>query len=192
MVKDNSEAFNCFILYFLIMLVEYFLSITANQFLQQNNSKKKQPSKNNLILQKIKKLKAEKEIYNCPSEFARAAKIEREITKLTQQLTSEDSDHTPIDSTPLGMFNSLSSLYSSRLVIANLIIKALFILSSIIFTIYYKDVYLNVRKSELLSYFFKTDSSGSANQINVLYCIFSVNYLKSKLRGLIDDIQVCI
>ncbi len=168
---------------------------SANSILNNldNNSSKKISAKE--IKEKITILKIEKEKFNCPSDFSKAAKIEREITQLTNLLASVDpDDESQIEDKEFSLMNILkgvgfemdSKFYST------VIINIVFYIINIFFVYYSSKDYLLVKSNEFLEYFFSNDEETSYCKINLLFILFGIHVVKEKIKNMYNTIKKLI
>lgn len=144
------------------------------------------------IRDRITNLKIEKEKFNCPSEYSKAAKIERDITQLTLLLaTCDPDDESVIEDKEFSFMNILkgvgfelnSKFYST------LVINIVFYIINIVFVYYSSKDYLLVKQNYFLEYFFNTDEETGYSKISLLFILFGIHLVKEKINNMYSTLK---
>ena len=132
------------------------------------------------LKKKIRNLKVEYERYNCPSDFTKAAKIQREISKL-EKLIDSDQNESISELKLSGLFN-FESIKSSMT--AALTVKLIFGIITGIYIYSTTNLYILIPQNDFLSIFFSYDKETSFLKIKFWYVIVGINLIISKLIGI--------
>lgn len=207
-VSDNYEQLIPKIIFYLFLisiksialfLIDTFFNTCKKQKRRNNNNILSQAieNKNNNITsnnselsyselkRKIDSLTIEKERYNCPSEFAKSAKIEREIIRLQALLPAEENNNTK-DLSFFSNFNMNNNTYSSF--VGKIIINVFFGIVFSFFIYSTKHQSLLIPYNDFLALFFNLDEETNYISVKFYYIIIGFHVLKDRLVSAGSDL----
>ena len=199
MILENNKEVHTIIFYYLLaLLIQHIMKIMIMSIkINLKSSSKSQKAKNNQydeLNSQLNKLRIEKERYNCPSDYSKSAKIDREIQKIMNTISSIDSNSVfsnkkTKETGVLDFFDSFSNLFSQTKTIIEIGFKVLYVFIFVLFYYYNSSKFLLIPYNSFLSYFLSVDEASEYLKLSFVVIIGFISYLINQIITVKNDIM---